>query len=77
MDWNRALPGPEIKLRDGRAITTLADARDLIGQLPEFHEGSAHWREAFELLGRAAENLGWLIDALRQLWRALKADGLV
>jgi hypothetical protein len=76
MAWTDEFWKP-IKLRDGRVLTNLADARDLIMQLPLGSRNSEEWQRADELLARAASSPSARDDALAQTWRALKAEGLV
>jgi hypothetical protein len=76
MPWVRKFDEP-IALKDGRTLATLADAHLLIVQLPRYHQGIAHLHDTIELLAKAAENEGWIIDARRQLLQALKAEGLI
>ena len=74
MRWNSKMPKP-VKLNDGRAISTLEDARDLMLSLPELHQRNAHWQYAGELLLKAADSgeKYAIMDARAQLTRALKA----
>ena len=76
MNWTVVFPGPLMILKDGRKIETLGDAHEIVTARPQFHEGARYWLDAFELLTLAAQNEGWLVDAQRQLWRALRVDGL-
>jgi hypothetical protein len=76
MNWTVSFPGPTMTLKDGREIATLNDAREVIAARPQFREGARYWLDAFDLLTLAAQNQGWLIDAQRQLCRALRVDGL-
>ena len=76
MNWSVSFAGPPITLKDGRKIATLGDAHEVVTAHPQFHEGARSWQDAFELLMLAAQNQGWLVDAERQLRRALRADGL-
>jgi hypothetical protein len=66
-----------VKLKDGRKIETLGEARDLIGSLPQFRRRNSEWQFALELLAWASEATSLADDALAQFLRALKADGLV
>lgn len=78
MTWSRRLPQP-LRLNDGRTIATLAQARDLMLALAEERETNPHWREAAELLIKAAYRgrQASIQDAGAQLSRALHADGLI
>jgi hypothetical protein len=76
VSWERKLPEP-IKLRDGRELRTLSDARTLILGLA----GSRHrptWAYAVELLLQAAETgkRADVTDAWAQISRAAYAEGL-
>ena len=72
MGWEKKFWKP-IKLKDGRKIDTLGEARDLILTLPQFRQRNPDWRLASELLARASESISAVDDALTQLLRALKA----
>jgi hypothetical protein len=79
MNWTRKLPTP-IALKNGRALATLADARELIAGFPERLRAKAHWQQATELLMKVADDRATGIDVARaadQLKIALKAEGLV
>jgi hypothetical protein len=76
MTWTAEFWRP-IALKDGRMIATLAEARDLITTLPSLHQGAEHWQDADEMLSRAATAPSAVDDALAQLLRALKAEGLI
>jgi hypothetical protein len=66
-----------VKLKDGRTIATLADARTLVLALPGLHQSNPYWQYAGEVLLRASTSKSAVDDALAQLLRALKAEGLV
>lgn len=68
-----------VMLNDGRAVATLADARELMLALPERHQRNAYWQYAGELLLKAADRgeKYAVMDAWAQLTRALKAEGLI
>jgi hypothetical protein len=53
MAWETKFWRP-IKLKDGRTIATLADARMLIMKLPSDHQSKRDWEHASELLSRAS-----------------------
>jgi hypothetical protein len=55
MTWSRAFAEPLV-LADGRVITTLREAGELILGLPERHRANGHWQSAMELLMAAAED---------------------
>jgi hypothetical protein len=74
--WSAPLSKP-IKLKDGRMLVTLADARALILTLPELHQSNGHWQYAAELLLIASASKSRSDDALAQMLRALKAEGLL
>jgi len=78
MRWPYRLPEP-FTLIDGRKVSTLAEARDLILALPELHQSKAHWRYAGELLRVAAQHgeKYAVMDARAQFARALTVDGLI
>jgi hypothetical protein len=76
MSWSTKIWKP-IKLKDGRSIETLADARAIMLALPELHQRNPHWQYAAELLLSASNSKSAVDDATAQLLRALKAEGLV
>ena len=76
MPWSRELATP-IKLKDGRKIATLGQARELMLALPERHQLRPFWQYAAELLIEAAEHNGDVDNAAAQLSRALAAEGLL
>jgi hypothetical protein len=53
MPWTREFPDP-IKLKDGRTIAMLEQARELMLALPERHQLRPLWQYAAELLASAA-----------------------
>jgi hypothetical protein len=78
MTWSRRLPEP-LRLNDGRTVATLAEARDLMLTLPHETEIDPHWRQAAEVLLKAAYRgrQDPIHDASRELSRALRANGLI
>ena len=76
MAWETKFWKP-VKLRSGRTIESLGEARDLIRSLPQVRRQSPDWQLASELLARASEATSLTDDALAQMLRALKAEGLV
>jgi hypothetical protein len=76
MPWSDAFWRP-IKLKDGRALATLGDARELISTLPPMSQAAAHWQDAEELLGRAAFAPSARDAALAAMIRALMIEGLL
>ena len=78
MPGTRKLPQP-IKLKDGRKIATLGQARELMLALPERHQSRPFWQYAAELLIEAAErgDRASVDDAAAQISRALAAEGLL
>jgi hypothetical protein len=76
MAWETKLSKP-VKLRNGRTIETIGEARDSIRSLPQVRRRNPEWQLASELLARASEATSLADDALAQLLRALKAEGLV
>jgi hypothetical protein len=57
MSWSTKIWKP-IKLKDGRSIETLADARAIMLALPELHQRNPHWQYAAELLPRSLTPFG-------------------
>jgi len=76
MPWTAKFWRP-ITLKDGRTIATLAEARDVLLSAPSIAQRPPHWRDAAELLLRAAGSESAMDDALCQMLRALKAEGLI
>ena len=78
MPWTSKLKSP-LALKDGRTIETLADARAMILELPEFQQRRPYWEYAAQLLMDAAQGgkRGAIEDAYWQLTRALKADRML
>jgi hypothetical protein len=78
MPWTRKFPEP-IKLKNGRTVATLGQARELMLALPERHQIRPFWQYAAELLIDAAErgDRASVDDAAAQLSRALAAEGLL
>ncbi len=76
MPWTRKLAKP-IRLRDGRELVTLADARALILGLTERAQARPFWVYTAELLLEAAESDYDLTQVSLQLWRALMRDGML
>jgi hypothetical protein len=76
MPWSRQFSAP-IVLRDGRAIATLGDAREMMLAIPALHRQEAIWRLAADLLIEGAAYQDLIPDAEDQLSRALKAEGLL
>ena len=78
MPWTRKLAVP-IKLKDGRTIATLGQARELMLALPERHQLRPFWQYAAELLIEAAGrgDRASVDDAAAQLSRALAAEGML
>jgi len=77
--WTREFP-TSIGLRDGRALTTLGDARDLILGLPERRQANDRWQYASELLMKVARGRATGFDlagVTAQLKIALDAEGLI
>ena len=77
MTWSRAFP-KAFPLANGRVITTLREAGELILGLPELHRANGHWQGAMELLMAAAEDPAAeaMNRAARQFSIALRAEGL-
>lgn len=78
MAWTRRLP-ISLYLNDGRTLTTLAQARDLLLDLPQLDQASPHWQSAGELLLQAAYRgrQAPIFDVSKQFSRALHIDGLL
>jgi hypothetical protein len=75
--WDRRFAQP-IRLRGGRSIETLSQARELILSLTEVQQQRPFWIYAAELL-LAADESGEprdIQDAAHQLRRALNAEAL-
>jgi hypothetical protein len=68
-----------IRLKDGRTVKSLDDARTLILALPELHQRNPHWQYAGELVLSAAarKQRHATLNARDQLTRALHAEGLL
>jgi hypothetical protein len=76
--WPRPLPR-EVFLQDGRRIITLADARQVILDLPTRRQETQAWLEAGRLLLAASHRVASRVDleaCEQQLMIALKAEGL-
>jgi hypothetical protein len=76
MPWNDPFWKP-IKLNDGRTLTTLGDARELISTLPPAAQVAERWLDAEEMLVRAEAAASASDGALTAMVRALKAEGLI
>ena len=76
MPWTDPFWKP-IKLNDGRMLRTLGDAFELFAKLPALKRAEGHWRDADEMLIRAAVAPSAIDDALAAMVRALKAEGLI
>ena len=75
MTWSRAFP-KALTLANGRVITTLREAGELILGLPDLHRANGHWQGAMELLMAAAEDPAAeaLNRAARKFSIALRAE---
>jgi len=76
MAWTRKLPA-KITLKDGRVLTTLAEARQMVLAVPEPQQSHPHWQYAVELLLKAAEHEGDVEKVWAQLRRALLVEGMI
>jgi hypothetical protein len=76
MPWTDQFWRP-IKLKDGRSVATLAEARVLILSLPASQQEMPHWVEASDLLARASEFPNAQDLALAAMLQALRAEGLI
>jgi hypothetical protein len=77
VSWTKRLPEP-VRLRDGRELKTLSDARALILGLAESRQHRPTWAYAVELLLQAAETgkRTDIADAWAQISRAVHTEGL-
>jgi hypothetical protein len=77
MSWGKKF-GEPIRLKGGRELTTLADARSLILGMESWARGS-RWEYAMELLLKAAQTgkNGDVEAAWDQVGRALFTEGLI
>jgi hypothetical protein len=76
MPWTGPFWKP-IKLNDGRVLSTLGDARELISTLPPTARIAERWLNANEMLSRATVAPSAKDEALAAVVRALKAEGLI
>jgi hypothetical protein len=76
MAWSDPFWKP-IKLNDGRVLRTLGDAFELFAALAALKQAEDHWREANELLIRAAIAPSAIDGALAAMVRALKVERLI
>jgi hypothetical protein len=76
MTWDAKFWRP-IVLLDRRSIATLGEARSLILALPESQRIAEHWQDAGQLLALASGSNSAIDDALLQMIRALKIDGMI
>jgi len=78
MPWSRRLP-KSLRLNDGRTLSTLAEARDLLLDLPPLDQAHPQWIDAGELLLQAAYRGRQepIADVERQISRALQVKGLI
>jgi hypothetical protein len=76
MAWSDPFWKP-IKLNDGRVLRTLGDAFELFAALPAQKQAEGHWRDADEMLIRAAIAPSAIDGALAAMVRALKAERLI
>jgi hypothetical protein len=76
MPWDAKFWHPLI-LKDGRKVTTLSEARVLILSLPDLHQANPYWQYATEMLLLASGSKSAIDEALLQMVRALKAEGLI
>jgi hypothetical protein len=77
VSWSKKLPEP-IRLRDGRELITLSDARALILGLAESRQRRPIWAYAVELLLQAAKTRKQadITGAWAQISRAAYAEGM-
>jgi hypothetical protein len=79
MAWTRKLLEP-ITLYNGRVFRSLHDAAEFALKLSDRQQADPAWQHAIGLLMRAAEagaSEDVLKEAERQLYTALKGDGLI
>ena len=76
MPWNDPFWKP-IKLNDGRTLTNLGHARELISTLPPAAQVAERWLDAEEMLVRTEAAASASDGALTAMVRALKAEGLI
>jgi hypothetical protein len=76
MPWTDPFWKP-IKLNDGRVLSTLADARELIASLPALKQAEGHWQDADEMLVRAEAAPSASDDTLAAMLRSLRIEGLI
>jgi hypothetical protein len=76
MPWTDEFWKP-IRLKDGRVLNTLGDARELIATLPALKQAEGHWQDVEEMLSRASIAPSARDDALGAVVRALKTDDLL
>jgi hypothetical protein len=78
MPWTRKLAVP-IKLKDGRTIATLGQAREMMLSLPIAHRRGNMWRYTADLLNEAAADNSYVphTEAEAQFMRSLKTEGLI
>jgi hypothetical protein len=76
MSWSRKLPSP-IALKDGRTLSTLADARSLMQSLPISRQSREHWLYVEGLMKEAAMGRGAIRETQTHLTRALRLEGLI
>lgn len=79
MPYSRKLSEP-IMLNDGRTFATLRDAADFALTLSDRHKADPAWAYAIELMMKAARTGATLADlqeAERQIYTALRGDGLI
>jgi hypothetical protein len=76
MTWDRQF-GEPIALLDGRLITTLKDARDVMLTIGSQAQRPAAWRYIAELLKEAAEGRAPMNEIEEMLMRALNAEHMI
>lgn len=76
--WNRKY-ATSFHLNDGRTLSTLAQARELLLDLPHADQAKPHWASAGEILARAASSWGHYLpfDGAGKPFRALRSEGLL
>jgi hypothetical protein len=76
MPWERGF-GEPIALLDGRLISTLSDAREVMLTVAPHARSAAAWRYVGELLKEAAAGRAPMTEVEDMLLRALNAEHMI
>jgi hypothetical protein len=76
MPWDRRF-GVPIALLDGRTITTLSDAREVLLTIARTARRGAVWRYLSQLLIEAAADRGSMTEVGEMLSRGLNAERMI